>query len=426
MRWTHPEHPGRGLRLAYCINLHPAEDLDGVRAGLERVTRPLAERLGGAGAFGVGPWLPASVAADLARDPAQAAALFPCEELDAFTYNAFPFGGFHREGLKAEVFAPGWHQPERLAFTLDVARVALAAAAPGEGHLSISTHTGGHGPAFREGELALACARELARAALALARLEEEHGRRLVLSLEPEPRSAAGDTLELVLLWRRIRTDGVEAAARAEGVAPERVAAAVARHLGTCLDACHAAVEFEAPGLAFANATHEGAPLGKLQFSSALALPAPAADARGRELLFDLHEPVYLHQVTGRGEHALVRVGDLDELRARWEQGDAALRACEEWRCHFHVPVDLDAPAGADTGGLATTRAAGDALLRTVLAAPERWGTSDLHVEIETYTWDVLPGSLRGDGELLDGLEREYRHVLALLESEGWQRAETS
>ena len=127
MRWHHPEQPGRSLRLAYCLNLHPAEDLAGVRAGLERVTRPLAQRLGEGRPFGVGPWLPARVARELAQSPGAAAELFPADELDAFTYNAFPFGGFHRAGLKQDVFAPGWHEPERLAFTLDVARIALEA-----------------------------------------------------------------------------------------------------------------------------------------------------------------------------------------------------------------------------------------------------------------------------------------------------------
>ena len=174
---------------------------------------------------------------------------------------------------------------------------------------------------------------------------------------------------------------------------------------------------------ALRNVTSGGASLGKLQFSSALSLPRPALDARGRELLLGLDEPVYLHQVTGRREGERVHVGDLPELAQRWEAGDAALAACEEWRCHFHVPVDLAAPAGADTGGLTTTRLDADLLLRAILATPTQWGTDELHVEIETYTWDVLPGSMRGQGELLDGLEREYRHVMDLLEREGWSRA---
>ncbi len=114
-----------------------------------------------------------------------------------------------------------------------------------------------------------------------------------------------------------------------------------------------------------------------------------------------------------------------DALRDRLAAATGALRSgdpdwngwrgCDEWRCHFHVPVDLDA-----VGGLGTTRAQADAALQVVLAAPERWGTRELHVEIETYTWNVLPETARGAGELVDGLEREMRHVLSVLEGAGW------
>ena len=129
MRFEHPR-TGRRLRLAYCLNLHPAEDLAGVRAGLSEVTQPLRARLGVDEDFGVGPWLPASVAGELAADrPAldRFAGELADAGLDAFTFNAFPFGGFHREGLKRDVFKPTWLEPERLAFTCHAADVAAAA-----------------------------------------------------------------------------------------------------------------------------------------------------------------------------------------------------------------------------------------------------------------------------------------------------------
>ena len=162
-------------------------------------------------------------------------------------------------------------------------------------------------------------------------------------------------------------------------------------------------------------ATH-GGPLGKLQFSSALALVDPAGSPEGRAALAALAEPRYLHQVTGHrveaGAAGRVGVSDLPELPAE----DPDWLACDEWRCHFHVPVDLD-----EAAGLSTTRAHAEATLAAALEDPERWGTRDLHVEIETYTWDVLPGPARGAGDLVDGLEREYRAALSVLERAGWR-----
>jgi hypothetical protein len=127
-----------------------------------------------------------------------------------------------------------------------------------------------------------------------------------------------------------------------------------------------------------------------------------------------------------------VRAGDLPDL-ARLLTDDApaplgAARAdwllCDEWRCHFHVPVDRERLAG----GLATTRAAADAALAQLVADPAAWGGPELHVEIETYTWDVLPaadGGAKPSGPaLVDGLEAETRHVLTRLDAAGWRRHE--
>ena len=84
------------------------------------------------------------------------------------------------------------------------------------------------------------------------------------------------------------------------------------------------------------------------------------------------------------------------------------------------LPVDL-----AELGelGIETTRAAADDALAVALAHPERWGSGELHVEVETYTWSVLGEEARGAGTLVDGLERELRHVMNRLAAAGWRPA---
>jgi len=414
MRFLHPGHPGLGLRLGYGMNLYPSRDADGVLAGLRSIALPLRARLAASGAspapFGVGAWIPARAAREFLADEGRfeaLAALCSSGGLDLFTFNAFPQGDFHGPGLKERVFTPSWKEPARLEYTRDVARLAvLLRARTGDGaegaHLSISTHAGMFGAASAEERELLAEA--FTAVAVVLADLERTHGERVVLGLEPEPRSSANDTHELVALMQTVRE-------RAHGARAE----AVRRHLGSCLDACHAAVEFELPGEALARATAGGTPLGKLQFSSALALRAPDDEPRAREALLALDEPVYLHQVTGRRGATLLRALDLPEVARRAEEW----HACDEWRCHFHVPVDrarLD-PHEA----LRTTRDEAGELLRAALAAPERWGTRELHVEVETYTWGLSREAREDPSALVDGLERELRHVLGLLRAAGWE-----
>ena len=405
MRFQNPAHPGRSVRLAYCLNLHPADTLAGLLEGLRGITLPLRERLASGKTFGVGMYVPGALAEELERgDDWRALKGFLDEHaLDPFTWNAFPYGGFGAEGLKARVFEPTWAEPERASYTQRIAQLAgRLARRPREGeHVSISSHTGWHSSRSLEGEPSRKAFQQLRHVERMLSGRPATEAVRVVLALEPEPRANVNDTRELTTLY--------QSSLRLENDPPG---------LGTCLDTCHAAVEFEDPSESIARSTDHGAPLGKLQFTSALALrPERRADV---DALLALDEPRYLHQVTARAaDGELLRVGDLPELRAaldgpdgeRWWRG-------AELRCHFHVPVDL---AHLAEGPLATTREHADATLAAALARPERWGTNDLHVEIETYTWDVLPRAARGPGELVDGLEREYAHVLQRLAAAGWE-----
>lgn len=418
MLWRRPGDDRRAVRLAYCQNLHAAEDVAGVLAGLRSITLPLRGRVHPGGRFGVGLYLAAGAARELAAD-ADALARLRDElrgaDLDPFTYNAFPYGGFHEGELKERVFLPGWHEPARLAYTLAVARAAGELARDGA-FVSISTHTGWYGgdataPADPSREEASASA--LVRCAVELERMEREGGPRLVLGLEAEPGANAGSTAELAA-WR---------AALIRRADDEGASSAVARHLGACLDACHSAVELEDPARALEDATAGGAPLAKLQHTSALALPSPGDDGPGRELLLALDEKRYLHQVRGRGaDGRRLAARDLGELRAALDREPEPWLAAEEWRCHFHVPVDRTELSAGDAR-LGTTREHAEELLRAALARPERWGADELHVEIETYTWDVLPDSARDARGLVDGLEREYARVFEVLRDAGWSPA---
>lgn len=407
MRFEHPGRPGRSVRLAYCLNLHAAEDLAGILEGLRRITLPLRDRLAPPGPFGIGMYFPAQVAAHLGVQPdglGELEELLAAEALDPFTFNAFPYGGFHDEGLKRGVFAPTWSDPERLRFTMDVAEVAARLNAGRDAPVSISTHPGRFGP-WHEGEFELAV-EHFGSCLRGLAELRASGGPTITLAVEAEPRAVAGDTAAWAAQQAELR----------ERLLPELGEAVLEAHLATCLDACHSAVQFEEHAEAVELATR--ARFGKLQYSSALRLLDPDRNPDARAALFGLDEPRYLHQTTGRHGRQLLLADDLPELRRAWDDPQSPWAECDEWRTHFHVPVDLESLGPA---GLQTTRDHASRILKELLDRPEDWGASELQVEIETYTWDVLPGWVRGEESLVAGLEREYRHVLAELAAEGWE-----
>lgn len=404
----------RAVRLGYCLNLHPAETLADVERALEGSAAPLAERLGGPRPFGVGMYLGEGPARTLSEDDAALGRLaerLAGLGLDPFTFNAFPQGAFQRDGLKERVYEPDWTTAERLRYTVDVARVASRLVGAGR-TVAVSTHPGAYGAQVRDRSTLRRCAEGMARAVGELARIEERGGARVVLAVEAEPDASARNSRALAESLLFVRLVGTRVLQDEFGRAPEETAALMERHLGTCLDTCHSAVEFEDPAAAVDLAT-TGGPLGKVQFSSALRLARPASAPQGRAALLAMDEPRFLHQVTARAGAEFLHLPDLSALATELGEEGSPWPAADEWRCHFHVPVDLD-----ETAGLGTTRDHADEVLAAALALP----AEELHVEIETYTWNVLPGAgARDQGALLDGLTAEYRHVLARLAAAGFE-----
>lgn len=377
MRLRHPD--GTTLHLAYCSNVHPADDLDGVSEQLERYAAPVRERLG-VPVLGVGLWVAAPALADAGAADRLAAQLGRLR-LEVVTLNGFPYTAFHAPVVKRDVYRPTWAEPERSAYTLALARL-LARLLPDdveEG--SISTLPLG----WREGwgdALDAASRTALERIAEDLAALEAETGRRIRLALEPEP----GCRIETV----------EQAVDFLAGLAPEWI--------GLCLDACHLAVQFEDAEGSLARLLDARVPVVKAQVSSALLVEEPASEA-GRALLGTFAEPRFLHQVRERVNGSVAGVDDLPEALA------GGLPAEHEWRVHFHVPVHTTDH---------TTQAELTATLAALVGGPT---PVTRHLEVETYTWSVLADPPADDDALVEGLARELAWTRDTLVSLGVKEA---
>jgi sugar phosphate isomerase/epimerase len=366
MRFRHPD--GSLVHVAYCTNVHAAEDLDGVIAQLERFAAPVRQALGSR-VLGVGLWLAAPVARLLREQPDGVARLREALDrlaLEVVTLNGFPYRAFHAEVVKLAVYRPDWTRAERADYTLDLAHV-LAGLLPADVRDgSVSTLPLGWRSGWSEQDTAAARAR-LRDVADGLAALEQQTGKRVRVGLEPEPGCIVETT---------------EQAVRAlDGLDPN--------WLGLCLDACHLAVQFESAAAALDALDAAGVPIVKAQASAALRAPA---DGTRTAQLTRFVEPRFMHQTRELVGAGFVGVDDLDEALAGGLPGES------EWRVHFHVPVHLD-------GGRTTQPELRELLQGLVGGAVPR----TRHVELETYTWDVLPGAMRAgdDAALVDGLARE-------------------
>ncbi|MEU9442864.1 metabolite traffic protein EboE [Streptomyces sp. NPDC048304] len=381
MRLLHPD--GTVVHLAYCTNVHPAEDLDGVLAQLARHAEPVRERLG-VPVLGLGLWLARDAAAALATDDGAVGRLrreLTARGLEVVTLNGFPYRGFHDPVVKHAVYRPDWTEPDRLHYTLDLARVLAALLPAGAAYGSVSTVPLAWRTPWTDGQ-ADAAARTLDRLARGLADLADDTGRTVRVGLEPEPGCVVETTAEAARHLARVDTD----------------------RIGVCLDACHLAVGFEEPAAALARLEAAGLTVVKTQASCALQADDPS-DPATRAALAAFTEPRFLHQVRERGTPHRA-VDDLDAALA------GGLPGREPWRVHFHVPLHADPEPP-----LTTTRPELEATLAALFGGDT---ARTAHVEAETYTWGVLPEAARPQGPdaLADGIAAELAftrdHLISL------------
>ncbi|MEA1675981.1 metabolite traffic protein EboE [Nitrospirillum sp. BR 11163] len=407
MRLPGRQDAGKQGWLGYCLNVHPTQTMAEVKAALQGPVREIKRRLSPDAPFAVGLRLSAEAAADPDAAAAELSALFAAEGYVAYTMNGFPYGRFHGVSVKTDVYQPDWTTPQRRHYTANLARV-MAALVPAGATATISTVPGGFAESTRDRQDAVADG--LLRGVADLVALRRQTGRTVALALEPEPWCLLETTQDAVTFFRDwlFTPAAARRLAALSGLTPDEAAAALPRHLGLCLDVCHMAVAFETPEETLAALAQAGIPIHKIQLSAALRIERMDGEARRQVAAFK--DAVYLHQVVTRSDGgATRRFLDLPEALAAGGDG-------EEWRIHFHVPVFTN-----PRPPLGSTRP----VLERVLAL-HRAQPISAHLEVETYTWDVLPtgtGLMAASGEttaitagdVTTGIERELEWVLRQL-----------
>ncbi|WP_030488689.1 metabolite traffic protein EboE [Micromonospora chokoriensis] len=374
MRLRHPG--GDTVHLGYCTNVHPAEDLAGILGQLDTYAVPVREALG-SDLLGLGLWLAAPVAAELAADPTLRRRLrteLDARGLEVVTLNGFPYAAFQAPVVKQDVYHPDWTTEQRLTYTLDLARILADLLPDDAARGSISTLPLAWRQPWDAGR-ADAARRRLDQLAAGLATVQSDTGREVRIAFEPEPGCVVESTGQAAELLSGMDTD----------------------RLGVCLDLAHLACAWEEPAEALHRLRAAGLPVVKVQVSAAVEAADPEG---GAEALRRWVEPRFLHQTRGAGCAGLAdpadpayAADDLDEALDRALPGP--------WRVHYHVP--LHAPPEEPLGStLPVLRAA----LRALFDGPTA-GCD--HLDVETYTWGVLPAARRPgtDAELAAGIAAE-------------------
>ena len=374
--------PGRpDTHLTYCTNIHPGESYADLCRIIEQSASQVKADVCPDAPFGLGLRISgpcadelcdASLRSDLAKRLADGGFYL-------FTINGFPYGTFHGEPVKRNVYRPDWLEPERVAYTKKLGALLSELLPVDIGTGSISTVPGAFKDRCTSDDARSIITKNLIDAALYLHHLEIHTGKRITLAIEPEPGCMLETIDEAITFFETdLQSDAsLDFVQQQTGYGGDKAAELVLRHLGLCLDACHQAVEFEAPATIVETLRAHGVPIYKLQLSAGLSVDRANQEALAK--LPEFSDQVYLHQTTMQQNEGVIRFNDLPEAE------QSGLTGTGEARVHFHVPLFMD-----ELPPFQSTRPFLESLLSAYRAEP-----FCSHLEIETYSFGVLPEQFR-------------------------------
>lgn len=219
-----------------------------------------------------------------------------------------------------------------------------------------------------------------------LVKIRKQTGKLLHLDIEPEPDGILENSDEMIWFFTDwLLPKGKPWLAQKLEISEDEAEELIKTHIQVCYDVCHFAIVYEEPAETFGKFKAAGIRIGKIQISAALKVLIPST-ANGKfslgKKLEAFAESTYLHQVVARGSDGKLKsYADLPqalEILPKTKE--------REWRIHFHVPVFLE-----NYGSFSSTQETISIVLKEVLSNPE----ITQHLEVETYTWEVLPEDTR-------------------------------
>jgi sugar phosphate isomerase/epimerase len=381
------------IHLAYCTNIHRGQNWAETFDTLKKHTLAVRDRVAAGKPYAIGLRLSDTASRELS-DPhtlTEFKRWLEKENCYVFTINGFPYGTFHGRRVKELAYTPDWTSPDRVDYTnrlFDLLGELTPQGVPG----SVSTVPGSFKPLIHSQEQVSEMRKNLWSAIEHVEKVSVRTGKILHLGLEPEPLCYLETSQETLKFFQEMCADRPR---------DERVS----EYLGVNYDCCHLAVEYEQPEAAIKRLTENGIRISKLHFSNALKV---VPTEKSRAALKPFLDSVYFHQVIARNASgSYTRYPDLQDALER--DGASRLEAEEEWRIHFHVPLHCRPSEQFDTTS--------DHLMG-VMDILKKDPAICSHIEMETYTWEVLPPELK-NRDVVDQLTGEYEWTLKNLAARG-------
>ena len=396
--------------LTYCTNIHQGESWEDHFTAIKNNFPVIKENISPNNPMGIGLRLSNVASLELIKNENLSEFKEWLKDQDAyvFTMNGFPYGEFHNTIVKGNVHKPDWATDERVDYTNRLFNI-LSELLPAGMDGGVSTSPLGYKLWFNTKEK-LDASREtgtknVIRVIENLIALHQSTGKLMHLDIEPEP-DGLMETGEEFIEWfeNDLLRLGIPVIKEKLNVSEEKAEELIKEHLRLCYDVCHFAIGFEPHKKIIDELLKRRIKIGKIQISAALKSKMNLEEKeRIKQSFENFNEPVYLHQVVAKTRDGkLLRYPDLPEAIKDFDNP-----VFEEWRAHFHVPIFTPT-----FNLLSSTQDE----IAEVLSLQKNASFTN-HLEVETYTWDVLQDELKLP--MQDSIIRELQWVKNILEIDG-------
>ncbi|UZO80576.1 metabolite traffic protein EboE [Aquimarina sp. ERC-38] len=385
------------FQVTYCTNIHPGESWQTTFKSLESYVVPIKKSICDQEPFGIGLRLSNEASKELGTGNHLEVfkKWLASQNLYVVTINGFPYGNFHGERVKDQVHQPNWTTRERVDYTIRLSQQLAELTLPG-GSAGISTspvsYKHWHTSQEDKERVLIAGAKHLIEVVAYLYDVEKRFKKYIHLDIEPEPDGMLENTKDVLLFFKDYLLPlGYEQLKEQWKMNRSDIYRWIHRYLTVCYDVCHFALAYELPEYTFNTLSEAGIKIGKIQVSAALKVlfdKRKEQEIKDALCLFD--EDIYLHQVTSLTNDRVITFNDLPEFLKDTHY-------YEEARVHFHVPIFTE-----QFGILSSTQGHILKVLEYLVSNP-----ISTCLEIETYTWEVLPADLKYN--LTDSIVREIK-----------------
>lgn len=388
--------------LTYCSNIYSVDTWEDIFISLKKNIPNISSKLSPDKPFGIGLRLSNNAANQLLEK--NNIMIFQQWLSDnnyyLATINGFVYGNFYNTNIKAKVYQPDWTSLKRANFNFTLISILRKLCPEGE---EIGFSTSPLAYKFDLYKKNKKLFKDLTiKYLLALLKnlilIEKEEGKTIHIDFEPEADCVLENIYDVINFFENfLLKDLALHLTRELDISLIEAKNYIFKHLRICYDICHQAVQFEDHIKNFKILKELGIKIGKIQLSSALEINVKQNTLS--KLMMDLDrfkDKVYLHQVVIKNvDGSFYKFRDLPEALENFDDSKDSF-----WRIHYHLPI-----FEKNYDNLLTTNKE----IQNVINFLKSFAITSC-LEIETYTWEIIPEDLKLS--LTQSIIREYEWII--------------